>query len=162
MSTIWDTEILTTCALNYMTWENHFSEGTEECGDTIIIRFPTSETRDVEAFNKFSEELHSRIRHCTTEEQERWMRMQGPVSDALTSYIKLNKDKYDAFIFFGYLYATTSHNLPLVADKSYLVPCAHDEWPIYFSFFDRLFATPKKSFSIWIVKDRSLNNVFST
>ncbi len=127
-----------------MTWENHFPEGVEECGGTAIRRFPNSSTRDIEVFDKISAELHSRIELCTLEEQEQWMKMQGPNSEALTSYIKSHENEFDAFIFFGYLYATTVQNLPLVATKSILVPCAHDEWPIYFSMFDRFFALPQK------------------
>ena len=144
MSGTWDTEILTTCALDYMTWENHYPEGTENCDGTTIKRFRTSNTRDVDAFNKLSGDLHPRIRFCTLEEQKQWMKMQGPISNALTSYIKSHENEYDAFIFFGYLYATTFHNLPLVAHKSVLVPCAHNEWPIYFSMFDSFFALPQK------------------
>jgi glycosyltransferase involved in cell wall biosynthesis len=144
MSNVWDTEILTTCALDYMTWENHFPEGAEKCGDTTIRRFPNSDIRDIEAFNEFSIELHQRIQLCSMEEQQQWMKMQGPNSNALSTYIETHKNDFTAFIFFGYLYATTVHNLPKVADKSYLVPCAHDEWPIYFSMFDRFFALPKK------------------
>jgi len=144
MSDSWDTEILTTCALDYMTWENHYPEGTEECGGTTIRRFPNSSTRDVEAFDKLSAELHPQMEICTLDEQERWMKMQGPNSKALTSYIESHENEYDAFLFFGYLYATTVQNLPLVANKSFLVPCAHDEWPIYFSMFDRFFALPQK------------------
>jgi len=108
MSDSWDTEILTTCALDYMTWENHFPEGVEECGGTAIRRFPNSSNRDIEVFDKISAELHSRIELCTLEEQEQWMKMQGPNSEALTSYIKSHKKEFDAFLFFGYLYATTT------------------------------------------------------
>ena len=71
------------------------------------------------------------------------MRAQGPISTPLFEYIRTNKDSYDAFIFFGYLYATTYFGLPLVAEKSYLVPLGHDEWPIYFRMWDALFSLPK-------------------
>lgn len=144
MSDTWDVEILTTCALDYMTWENHYPEEVDLRDDVAIRRFPTSSTRNVDSFNQLSADLNSRMRLSSIKEQEQWMEKQGPNSPALTSYIKKHKDNFTAFIFFGYLYATTAQNLPLVADKSYLVPCAHDEWPIYFSMFDTLFSLPKK------------------
>lgn len=72
------------------------------------------------------------------------MRAQGPVSTPLFEYLKTEKDNYDGFIFFGYLYATTYFGLPLVADKSYLAPLAHDEWPIYFKMWDGVFSLPKE------------------
>jgi glycosyltransferase involved in cell wall biosynthesis len=71
------------------------------------------------------------------------MAAQGPNCPALTTFIRENRDCYDAFIFFGYLYATTFDNLPLVADMAWMVPCAHDEWPLYFTMFDRLFSRPR-------------------
>lgn len=144
MSNAWNVEILTTCALDYMTWENHYPEGVEYSDSAPIRRFPTSTTRDVDAFNQLSADMLSRMRFCSIAEQERWMEMQGPNSSDLSSYIENHKDKFTAFIFFGYLYATTVQNLPLVANKGYLVPCAHDEWPIYFSMFDILFSLPNK------------------
>lgn len=143
MAQWWDTEILTTCALDYVTWRNHFPAGDEICGQTMIRRFEVAEERDQAAFNRLSAQLHARQRLCSMAEQHEWMRAQGPHSPALSRYIRENRHHYDTFIFFGYLYATTFVNLPLVADQAWLVPCAHDEWPLNFSMFDRLFAQPR-------------------
>src|SRR5437764_15378920 len=60
MAGYWQTEVLTTCALDYMTWENRYPEGLEEAGGTVIRRFPVDAPRDVAAFNRLSEELHAR------------------------------------------------------------------------------------------------------
>jgi glycosyltransferase involved in cell wall biosynthesis len=139
----WTTEVLTTCALDYMTWENSYPEGVEQAGLTLIRRFPVDEPRDVAAFNRLSGELHSRQGSATLEEQELWMRAQGPVSTALLSYLRDQEHSYDVFIFFGYLYATTYFGLPLVSDRAFLAPLAHDEWPIYFSMWEKLFSLPR-------------------
>jgi len=77
-------------------------------------------------------------------EQEGWMRAQGPISTALFQYLKTASNSYDAFVFFGYLYATTYFGLPLVCEKAYLAPLAHDEWPIYFSMWENIFSLPKQ------------------
>ena len=143
MAQHWSTEILTTCALDYVTWKNHFREGDEPCGHTTIRRFQVSVERDNDSFNRLSARLQPKQRLCSLAEQTEWMAAQGPNSPTLTAFIRENRDHYDAFIFFGYLYATTFDNLPLVADKAWLVPCAHDEWPIHFTMFDRLFALPR-------------------
>ena len=137
------TEVLTTCALDYMTWENFYPAGTEQVGTTLIRRFPVDQPRDVAGFNRLSKELHGRQKGATLLEQEEWMRAQGPVSSALLKYLKKNQDSYDAFVFFGYLYATTYFGLPLVQRKAYLAPLAHDEWTIYFTMWDRFFSRPK-------------------
>jgi glycosyltransferase involved in cell wall biosynthesis len=143
MAPFWTTEILTTCALDYMTWENFYPPGSETVGSTVVRRFPVDRPRDVATFDKLSAELHSRRSEAALVEQEDWMRAQGPMSSALLGYLQAQKQGYDAFIFFGYLYATTYFGLPLVAEKAWLEPLAHDEWPIYFNFWDPFFARPR-------------------
>lgn len=144
LSAHWDTEVLTTCALDYMTWANHYPVGAEAVGSTRIRRFTVDQPRDVEHFNRLSEQLHTRRTSAPLSEQEAWMRAQGPLSSALTDYIRANRESYDLFIFFGYLYAQTYFNLPLVADRAVLAPLAHDEWPIYLSMWESFFALPKE------------------
>jgi glycosyltransferase involved in cell wall biosynthesis len=143
MAKHWKTEVLTTCALDYMTWENHYQPGCESIGDTVVRRFFVDQPRDVDAFNRLSADLHSRQDATSLAEQESWMRSQGPISTTLYQYLTTELDRYDAFIFFGYLYATTYFGLPLVREKAYLAPLAHDEWPIYFSMWERIFSLPK-------------------
>jgi glycosyltransferase involved in cell wall biosynthesis len=144
MAKHWDTEILTTCALDYMTWENFYEPGSDRVDGALIRRFPVDHPRDIGAFNRLSAQLRPRQKEVPLSEQEAWMRAQGPVSSALLKNISETKDDYDAFIFFGYLYATTYFGLPLVRDRAYLAPFAHDEWTIYFDMWERLFAFPKK------------------
>jgi len=126
-----------------MTWENWYSPGAERIGDTIVRRFPVDQPRDVGAFNQLSSRLALKQSRASLEEQENWMRAQGPLSTQLLDYLKLEGDNYDAFIFFTYLYATTYFGLPLVRDKAYLAPVAYDEWPIYFSMWDRFITLPQ-------------------
>ena len=139
----WPTEVLTTCALDYMTWQNFYPEGVEEAGSTVIRRFPVDTPRDVPTFNALSETLRPRRERASLAEQEAWMRAQGPLSTSLLNYLRAQADSYDSFIFFGYLYATSYFGLPIVRDKAFLAPLAHDEWTIYFNMWDRFFALPK-------------------
>jgi glycosyltransferase involved in cell wall biosynthesis len=143
MSAHWETEVLTTCALDYMTWEDHYSPGAEEAAGTVIRRFPVDHPRDVEVFNRLSGEIHARQETASIPEQEEWMRAQGPMSSALLDHLAAHRDDYDAFIFFGYLYATTYFGLPLVREKAFLAPLAHDEWTIYFTMWDGFFELPR-------------------
>jgi glycosyltransferase involved in cell wall biosynthesis len=142
MAQYWRTEILTTCALDYMTWENFYPPGAEQLGATTVRRFPVDQPRDVESFNRLSGELHSRQAEASLAEQEDWMRAQGPVSTALLDYLRAEKDRYDIFIFYGYLYATTYFGLRLVSEKAWLEPLAHDEWTMFFSMWDKFFSLP--------------------
>lgn len=142
MSAYWEIEILTTCALTYMTWENHYQPGPRDVEGVRVRRFKVDRSRDVESFNTLSESLCDKSDEVSLAEQEEWMAAQGPCSQDLINYVKTHRDEYDAFIFFSYLYATTYFTLPLVEDKAYLVPCAHDEWPIYLTMWDSFFKRP--------------------
>jgi hypothetical protein len=73
------------------------------------------------------------------EDEIDWMQKQGPYSSGLLQYLADTGGKYDAFVFFTYLYATTYFGLPLVKDKAVLVSTCHDEPPVYLQIFDRLF-----------------------
>jgi glycosyltransferase involved in cell wall biosynthesis len=142
MSKYWETEILTTCALDYTTWKNHYSPGVTEVSSVRIRRFRVAQQRNIKAFNRLSEKISPRLKEASLKEQEAWMLAQGPWSPDLIAYIKQYKHDYDAFLFFTYLYATTYFLLPLVAEKAYLAPLAHDEWPIYMSMWDKFFEKP--------------------
>ncbi|MBF0524470.1 MAG: glycosyltransferase family 4 protein [Deltaproteobacteria bacterium] len=143
MAKYWHTEVLTTTALDYMTWANCYPPGEELIGETRVRRFPVASPRNVNSFNRLSERIAPRVKNATIEEQEKWMRAQGPWSPALLDYVRQHAAEFDAFIFFPYLYATTYFTLPLVQDKAYLAPLAHDEWPIYMSMWDKFFQLPQ-------------------
>jgi glycosyltransferase involved in cell wall biosynthesis len=139
----YETEILTTCALDYMTWANHYPSGEQWLGNLRIRRFRVTRPRDVDSFNLLSQSIRLRMGRLTVEEEEAWMREQGPWAPDLFEYLRSAKQDYSAFIFFTYLYATTYFGLPLVADKAVLVPTAHDEWPIHLGIWDRLIQFPR-------------------
>ena len=162
MANYWDTEILTTCALDYMTWKNHYSPGLTEVSGVKVRRFLVGQQRDVDKFNHLSAKIHPRLSKVALKEQEQWMRSQGPLSPDLITYIKQNEQEYDAFIFFPYLYATTYFALPVVANKAYLAPCAHDEWPIYLSMWDSFFEKPRGFIFNTLEEKKFLKNRFPT
>jgi len=163
MSRYWDTEILTTCALdNYMTWENQYTPGIEEVEGTRIRRFTVDRPRIVDDFNRLSDTIHGRLSEASLAEQEDWMRAQGPMSSDLIYFIRKHTDDYDAFIFFTYLYATTYFSLPLVQDKAFLVPAGHDEWPIYLSMWDTFFLKPKGFMFLTLEEKEFLQSRFPT
>jgi glycosyltransferase involved in cell wall biosynthesis len=134
-------EIITTCAIDYVTWNNEFPAGSSDLNNVKIHRFPVDSPRDITKFNNFSDFI---FKHDHTREDElAWMKLQGPFSSELLKYIKENKNYYDLFIFFTYLYCTTFFGLPIVSNKAILVPTAHDEPPIYLSIFNDLFHLPR-------------------
>lgn len=141
LSKYFDIDILTTCAIDYMTWKNEYSPGIETLNGVSVMRFPVDYERDMPKFSKFSEKIFGNMH--TYEDEIEWMKLQGPYSTKLLDYIKSSKDDYTYFVFFTYLYATTFFGLPLVKEKALLVPTAHDEPPIYLSIFKSLFKSPR-------------------
>ena len=142
MSAYWQTEVLTTCAMDYMTWANHYPAGTEEIDGTLVRRFPVAKERDIEKFNRLSSQIHSHTATASLKKQEKWMEAQGPCSPALLAYLAESTAEYDCFFFFTYLYAQTYFGLPAVAHKSVLAPLAHDEGTIYLNMWDKFFELP--------------------
>lgn len=141
LSKYFEIDVITTCAIDHMTWKNEYSPGEEVLNGVPVMRFPVDYERNVPKFNKFSEKIFSNSH--TYEDEIEWIKRQGPYSTKLLNYIKSNKDNYTYFVFFTYLYCTTYFGLPLVKEKALLVPTAHDEPPIHLSIFKSLFKSPR-------------------
>jgi len=139
----WDVEILTTCAIDYMTWQDHYPEGVQIVDSVPIRRFHVDRPRDVDKFNAYSQSLARKPGGASLAQAEEWMKLQGPMSSRLMEHLSDHTADFNAFIYFTYLYATTYYGLPLVQNKAYLVPAAHDEWPIYLPIWDSFMSRPK-------------------
>jgi len=139
LSKQWDIEILTTCALDYVSWSNHYPAETTHINGVTVRRFPVEAPRNIKYFNLLCETLHRRRKRASRDEQITWMKAQGPWSPELFNYIKTHEQDYDLFVFYGYLYAQCFFGLPSVAERAVLVPFCHDEWMIDLSIFDELF-----------------------
>ncbi len=133
----WDIEILTTCSRDFATWANYYPPGVENVNGVSVRRFPVERERDPELFRHLSDVVLGGT--PTREEEERWIRAQGPDSPALFAYISSHFDDFRVFIFFGYLYSTTSLGIWRAKGKSVLVPAAHDEPMIRLSFYRDVF-----------------------
>ncbi len=125
-----------------MSWENAYPEGHSYERNVHIVRFRVDRRRDLNRFNGLSERIRFDVRQASIALQEEWVREEGPDSSGLREYVKLHHYRYDAFFFFSYIYATTYDLLPLVEEKAFLVPMAHDEWPLRMGIWDNLFKRP--------------------
>jgi glycosyltransferase involved in cell wall biosynthesis len=162
MSVYWKTEILTTCAVDYVSWEDFYPPGEERVGDVLIRRFPVAASRVTETFNQISAKINENRSSVGVEEEEEeaWMQAQGPWCPELVRYIETHSREYDAFIFFTYLYWPTMMGLPKVADRAILVPLAHDEWTIYLGIFRKLFARARRFIFNTIEEKQFLQRLF--
>jgi glycosyltransferase involved in cell wall biosynthesis len=133
-------EVLTTCAADYISWKNEYPEGSDRIRGVTVRRFANARTRDIHAFNRYSEWIFTN-KHSREDEGE-WLRQQGPWCPALIEYLDRNHHQYDVLIFFTYLYAPTVIGARIAPHKSILVPTAHDEPAIHLDIYRELFSLP--------------------
>lgn len=135
-----EVEVLTTCARDYVTWKNEYQEGTDRIRGVTVRRFANARTRDLQAFNQYSEWIYTNS-HTRAEEIE-WLKQQGPWSPGLIEYLRRQQQQYDVLLFFTYLYAPTVLGLDVNPGKSVLIPTAHDEPAIRLEIFKEVFSRP--------------------
>ena len=133
-------EVLTTCAADYITWKNEYPEGSDRVKGVTVRRFANARTRDIQAFNRYSEWIFNN--EHTRDDEIEWLRQQGPWCPALLDYIERNQQQYDILIFFTYLYAPTVLGARIAPHKTILVPTAHDEPAIRLDIYKELFSLP--------------------
>ena len=122
-----EVEVLTTCALDYVEWKNHYPEGESVLSGVRVTRFPVARQREILQFAKLSERLHDPS-HAPADE-EAWMDEQGPYCPALRDHVvkALAAATFDAVIFFSYRYWTTARTLRPSPTPLILAPTAEDD-----------------------------------
>jgi glycosyltransferase involved in cell wall biosynthesis len=128
--------VLTTCALDATTWDDHYPSGATELDGVRVHRFPVEGRRSAD-FDACTELVVRRGRRVTDGEQREWIEKQGPVAPALIDAIA--HSDADAIAFHPFLYHPTVAGVPRVAHRAVLHPAAHDEpmlrLPLYRSVF---------------------------
>ncbi len=153
-----DVEVLTTCARDYITWKNEYPEGTDRIRGVTVRRFATARTRDLEAFNRYSEWIYN---HAHTREDElEWLKQQGPWSPALIEHLRRHQQQYDVLVFFTYLYAPTVLGIDIAPARSVLVSTAHDEPAIRLGIFKDVFSKPAGLFYLTESERRFVHEQF--
>lgn len=137
-------DVLTSRALSYVDWSDHYPPGTQELNGVHIERLSIGQPRDDRLFGP----LHSRVitgqKPIPLHLQEAWMHMQGPFLPGLQPWLADHAGTYDAVVFFTYLYYTTWAGLPAASGvtPTVLHPTAHDEPTLYLPIFDFMFRLP--------------------
>ena len=140
----YDVEVVTTKALDYMSWKNEYGQDEEVINGVKVRRFGVDRQRKAREFNNINGKL---LREGLTPEEElEWLDKQGPLCPQLIQYIRDNKDNFKAFIFFAYLFYPTVKGLPEVAEKAIFIPEAHNEPFLKMEIIRRLFYMPRAFF----------------
>lgn len=129
--------VLTSCARDHLTWQNHYPPGEAREGRVRIRRFPVSRPRDLEGFRDLSSVVFGG--GASRDEQRRWFEENGPLVPDLVTYLSDHGREYDRLVFFCYRYYSSYFGVPVVADRAVLVPTAEEDplirMPILSSFF---------------------------
>lgn len=159
LSPYYEVEVLTTCALDYTTWENYYPMKDTVINTVLVKRFAVQKQRNRTRFrilNKLVQILPYRASFI----EQVWLKEQGPYCPDLLNYIKKYKNQYDKFIFITYLYYPTLKGVEIVPEKSILVPTAHNEPYIFFNMYKKLFQIPKYIVYLTEEERRFVTSVF--
>lgn len=119
-----DVVVYTTTARDYLTWAPHYAPGVTRDGPVEVRRHPVDPPDPARAAGLVRA---LSLAPGDAAAEEAWVRAQGPVSPGLLADLRAAPSRHEAVAFWTYLYATAQLGLPLVADRSILVPLAHDE-----------------------------------
>lgn len=133
-------EVLTTCAVDYLTWENRHPPGVSAAGGLSVRRFPVARLRTAEGFDELSSKVH--FFDHSDDEERRWIEEHGPVTPGLVDHLDAHHRDYDALVFFSYRYWTTYHGLRVAPRKSILVPTAEEDGAVRLRVFKPFFRLP--------------------
>jgi glycosyltransferase involved in cell wall biosynthesis len=154
-----DITVLTTCAKDYVTWENAVPAGASTENGVAVRRFPVARPRRMKVFADLSDEVFDG--GASAEKQNEWFKENGPESPELLDYLRTQGSSFDLVVFWTFRYYPSYFGLPLVADRSVLVPTAEEDHAINLDvlpeFFEKptgyLFLTPEEE---RLVSDRAL------
>lgn len=133
-----DVEIATTCAADYLNWNNVFPRGTDTVNGIRVHRFPTVRQRP----DDFDRIAHQTLfGHPSPAEETAYLEALGPVCPELVRYLETRKDA-DRFIVFSYRYWTAVRTLESLADRVILVPTAEHDRTLYLNLYRDTFRTP--------------------
>ncbi len=128
--------VLSTCALDYNTWTDHYEAGTSELNGVAVTRVPVRAPRSEPRFTA----IHRRVvgeGAPSLAVQRDWLRNLGPDSPRLLEALPEWAGWADVVVFYTYLYAPFGLGARIAGEYAPVVlhPAAHDEpawWlPVY-------------------------------
>jgi len=132
-----DVEVLTTRALDYVTWKNELPPGEDRLDGITVRRFPVSHPRDPDRFGRQSTRVFERP-HSVRDEL-RWLDAEGPTSPELIRHIGATANAFDFFIFFSFRYHHAWYGGRAVPGKAVLVPTAERDPAVGLGIFGPVF-----------------------
>lgn len=135
-----DVTVLTSCARDYVTWANVYPAGASSSNGVHVQRFRVARRRRLKRFADLSDEVFAGSAPDSTEEA--WFRENGPDVPGLLDHLRTRGSDYDLVLFWAYRYAPSYFGLPLVAERSVLIPTAEEDPAIELSVLREYFRKP--------------------
>jgi glycosyltransferase involved in cell wall biosynthesis len=132
----WRVDVLTSCAEDFVTWDDVYAEGVETVHGVTVHRF-ASEAGRHPSFHPYSAALLEAPAQASPAEAHRWIDLQGPVVPAVVE--AATTSDADALIFYPYLYYPTVRAIGVVRAPTILHPAAHDEPALHLPVFAEVF-----------------------
>jgi glycosyltransferase involved in cell wall biosynthesis len=136
-----DITVLTTCARDYVTWENAYPPGVSMENGVRVHRFPVARTRNLKTFADLSDEVFDDV-GSTLEREVEWFRANGPDAPALLEYLRAHGSEHDLLLFWAFRYAPTFFGLPSVSGRAILLPTAEEDPAVDLDVLPEFFAKP--------------------
>ena len=135
-----DVTVLTTCAADYVTWENEFPAGESVDSGAVVRRFPVRRPRRLKRFADLSDEVFDGP--ASDALQEEWFRENGPDCPDLLEHLRASGTQYDLVLFWTFRYAPSFFGVPLVRDRAVLLPTAEEDRAVDLSALEAFFQLP--------------------
>jgi glycosyltransferase involved in cell wall biosynthesis len=132
----WDVEVMTSCALDHLTWENTEPAGSTVLNGVTVRRFPTASRRQMEYFD-VDAKMRVSPTTATLEDSREWAALNGPMCPDLVDAVAATDA--DVVACYPYLFATTVDAIAVSKVPTVLHPAAHDEAALYLSVFRQSF-----------------------
>ena len=132
-----EVHFLTTCASDHFSWDNARDPGIEEHDGFKVHFFEVDQDRDLETFFAIQERISKRL-DVTPEEEHLWLN-HNVNSRGLIQHLETEGKGYDCILMGPYLFGLIYHAARVHPDRTYLIPCLHDEAFAYLSVFKDMF-----------------------
>lgn len=133
-------EVLTTCARDYITWQNDYPAGSTLVDGVRVTRYPVAQPRDMHRFASISNLVFHEDH--TVDDERRWITENGPVCPELIRAIDARRD-VDFVVLYSYRYYSAAMGAAAARGRAVLVPTAEDDPAVHLPVFAGMFESAR-------------------